>query len=129
MKTYKHNGEHWYVDSRSLFKRLRNWVVWFGGWEKANGAGWKLRRDWPLRGFYGPTPVAILGHRVTFFGQWMDIRLRRTYLVIRFRKSYSGGPYAYLSDDGTSSRAHHWLFGAPHAVRRAAEKRAASTEY
>lgn len=128
MKTYKHNGEHWYVDARSAFKRVRMWLVWFGGWEKANGAGWKLRRDKPLRGFYGPTPVAILGHRVTFFGDWLQVRLSRTYLTVRLKQGYSGGPYAFFSDDGTPSRAHHWLWGAPRNVQRAAERRASEAE-
>lgn len=37
MRTIHHNGEHWYEDRRSLPKRLRTWLIWFGGWEKANG--------------------------------------------------------------------------------------------
>lgn len=123
MKTYKHNGEYWYVDARSPFKRVRNWLIWFGGWEKADGAGWKIRRDSPRGGIYGPRPVSILGHRVTFFGSWFDVRLPHTILVVRLRAGYDGGPYAYLSRDGTSSRAHHWLFGAPRGVRKAAERR------
>lgn len=128
MKTYKHNGEHWYVDSRSPFKRARMWLVWFGGWEKANGAGWEWPRRRIGRGFYGPTPVAILGHRLTFFGAWMQVRFPRTYLVIRFRKGYSGGPYAYFSNDGTPHSAHHWLFGASRSVVRAAEQRLSEAE-
>lgn len=119
MKTYRNNGEYWYADRRSPFQRARMWLIWFGGWEKANGTGWALRR----RRFPGarttvadPTPVSILGHRLTFFGTWLQVRLPHTYLVLRYRGGYSGGPYAYLSNDGTPSRAHHWLFGAPREV-------------
>lgn len=128
MRTIHHNGEHWYEDRRSLFKRIRTWFVWFGGWEKANGAGWQLRRDKPMSGFYGPTPVAILGHRATFFGDWFQVRLRRVYLVVRLRKGYSGGPYAYCSPNGTPSQADTWLFGAPFEVRKAAKERARGSD-
>lgn len=122
MKTLHHNGEYWYENSQSLVKRARRWLIWIGGWEKANGAGWDLSTP-SRRHFMPPFPVSVLGHRTTFFGNWMQIRLPHTYLTIRFKRGYSGGPYAYLSNDGTPGGAHCWLFGAPHEVRRAVHKR------
>ena len=122
MITYKHNGEYWYADRRSAFNRARQWLIWFGGWEKAKG-GWKVRRPRPFKGLYGPTPVAILGHRVTFFGDWLQVRLPNTIFVLRLRACYAGRRYAYCSHDGTPHNATVWWFGAPHEVVKAVRDR------
>ena len=112
MKTLRWNGERWYVDSRSLWKRVRQWVIWIGGWERANGAGWQFSIKHPYRRvgriWMGPTPVSLLGHRVTFFSHWFDFRIRSGVVVVNFRERH-----AYVSRDGTPNRAHHWLWGVP----------------
>lgn len=76
MRTLKYNGERWYVDERSLWKRCRQWLVWIGGWEKANGAGWQFTLDLGNRKkLMNPTPISLFGHAVTFFGWGGRIRL------------------------------------------------------
>lgn len=123
MRTLKHNGEKWYIDSRSPFKRARQWLAWFGGWEKANGAGWqfripttrmvggKLQRQWiPM----GPTPVALFGHRVTFYGWGINVRVgdrRGGILCWHWQPGQFGRGYCYTSRDGTPHRATRWFWG------------------
>lgn len=77
--------------------RLRHKLVWFGGWEKANCLGWRLKGD--------PFPLTILS-TLTLFGHWMQLRLPGTWLVINFRERY-----AYVSPDGTPQGATKWLYG------------------
>lgn len=106
MRTLRFNGERWYVDSRSLWKRLRQWVVWVGGWERANGKGWALSTtNGRGRLWLSPTPVSFFGHRLTIYGHWIGAG-RRARLVVNFRDRY-----AYLSVDGTPSGAYAWLWG------------------
>jgi hypothetical protein len=115
MKTYHHNSEYWYECNWSLFHRVRHWVIWIGGWEKANGKGWELFRKYGRRWrLVDPTPVSLFGHRVTFLGHGGHIRLPRTYLVW----SRAGHPLCiYLSPDGTTARATTWIYNAPHEVK------------
>jgi hypothetical protein len=78
-------------------KRLRRWVIWFGGWELANGEGWRFE--------YGPTPVSLFGHFITFYGGgWVDVRVGRGTLVVFFPGSHRRsvpGCHAYWSPNGT----------------------------
>ncbi len=80
------------------WKRLRQWVIWIGGWEKANGEGWQFRTS-DRSIFMPPWPISLLGHRFTFFGWGWQLRLShpRRYLV----HSKSG---LYISTDGTPPR-------------------------
>jgi hypothetical protein len=126
VKTYNYNGEFWYCDRRPLWLRLRQWLIWFGMWEDPRRSGRGLR---PLRGaderhrrgwLRDPTPVSILGHRATFFGWGIQVRLGRSWFVWCFRRfgeRWRGK--AYVSRDGTSARAHLWFWGEPHEVRKA----------
>jgi hypothetical protein len=95
MRTLKYNGERWYVDERSLWKRVRQWVIWIGGWEKANGKGWQFLIDYGnKKSLMSPTPISLFGHRITCYGWGWQIRIRRgCYLV----SSKSG---VYVSSDG-----------------------------
>lgn len=102
MKTWRFNGENWYCDSRSLWKRCRQWLIWLGGWEKANGAGW----DFALS---GPAPVSIFGHKATYFGWGLQVELRQGYLVWSWRHGHK----IYISRNGTPDCAHHWLTKPP----------------
>src|SRR5690349_11986919 len=72
MRTLHWNGERWYVNEMSLLKRVRRWFIWIGGWELANGRGWRLRtpREQGRQIWMHPTPVSVLGHRATFYGHW-----------------------------------------------------------
>ena len=123
MKTWKWNGEKWYCDERSAFKRIRQWAIWIGGWERANGKGWAIRRS---RYHTGPlslvrniadamTPVSFLGHRVTWFGwgiQFKPRRYRTKILTISRSGCRKGEPTKiYLSYDGTPFRATTWYRG------------------
>jgi len=126
VKTYHWNGERWYENDFSLWKRLRRWVVWFGGWETAKG-GWQFRipgyaRKWL---WLSPTPVSLFGHRFTAFGWGWQVRVPGGWLV---HSREDGRRRLYVSRDGTPNRAHCWIIGAPHDVKRAAEVRSASKE-
>lgn len=115
MKTIRHNGEYWYEDRRSLWLRLRNWVIWIGGWERTDHKTGK--HEWrPVTRWSDPFPLSLLGRCVTFFPFGVDVRLRRTHFHWHYRKSPgSYGPlgmgYAYCSRDGTPRSADHWLWG------------------
>jgi len=103
MNDWKHNGERWWRDERPILKRARQWLVWFGGWEKANGAGWSFRRG-------GPTPISLLGHRFTLHRWGWALRTRTGHWVRT--------PDAlYLSIDGTPRGAVRYLVGTPEGVQ------------
>jgi hypothetical protein len=134
MKTYKHNGEAWFADERSLFKRVRHWIIWVGGLEKVNQAGWTLesaRLSW--RAFHDLpihrrfldclTPISLFGHRATL--QWfgLDIRVWGAYLCIHWRETKYGPARLriYRSRNATPSAAHLWIRGVPSDVITDAE--------
>lgn len=96
MRTMKWNGECWYIDDRSLWKRVRQWLIWIGGWEKANGQGWAFTIDYGNKtALVAPTPISLFGHAITFFSWGWQVRFwKRCYLVC----SDSG---IYVSSDGT----------------------------
>lgn len=115
MKTYHHNGEHWYVRDWSLFHHIRNWFIWIGGWEKANGSGWEIFRKymgkWEL---VDPTPISIFGHRFTYYGWGWHLKIGNRWLTW----SNGGGVLqVYLSNNGTPSQATTWLYGEPPDIR------------
>lgn len=126
MKTYRHNGEAWFCDDRSFFTRFRQWLIWFGGWEKARG-GWSFflrmsyyRSPWWKRWHLkSPAPLSMLGHRFTYYGWGCQFRLSNGWLVIVWRPSFEKG--IYISKDGTPDAAHHWISGTPKSVLKAAE--------
>lgn len=119
MITYRNNGENWYRDSRSIWKRVRQWFIWVGGWELANGSGWKLKHDW---GWASPTPISIFGHWATFYSWGTQFRWGRSWLV------YSKHSGTYVSKDGTPSGAHIWITGTPWAIEKQAELNKPSAE-
>jgi hypothetical protein len=120
MKTYHWNGEYWYECNWSLLHRIRNWIIWIGGWELANGRGWRLftrsGKKWIL---CDPTPISLFGHRFTHFGWGWELRTHSGYLTY----SRIGGRKLYSSPDGTPSQATIWYFGVPHEIRIEAERR------
>jgi hypothetical protein len=134
MKTIKWNGEFWYVDRRSVWLRLRSWVIWVGGWEDGAAGGghrWRLHTSGSGKNYrMGPTPLSLLGHRVTFLGWGLQIQLRHGYFTwvwhpYRWRGQRWGR--GYISRDGTPNHAHHWLWGystrlEQHATKRGRER-------
>lgn len=108
MRTYHRNEEGWYERNWSLLHHIRNWVIWIGGWEKANGTGFELfRRNHKNRiRLKDPTPISLFGHRFTHYGNWWHIKLRRGYLAWSRQR-------IYISPDGTSTNAVAWWRGAP----------------
>jgi hypothetical protein len=123
MKLYRHNGEHWYVDNRSLLKRFRCWLIWIGGWEKANHSGWQFRRQQigyvpPRYRWLGVTPVSLFGHRITVQRFGVSIRFRRGYLCFNHDARHH---YGYFSPNATPWAATMWLYGAPHDVQHAGD--------
>lgn len=126
LKTLKWNGEYWYEDNRTVWKRLRQWAIWIGGWEvqteQLTAGAWTLWRG------KEPTPVALLGHRVTWYGHWFQARTPWGVLVVRFARDERGRmkreiESAYISHNGTPGGAHVWIVGADHHVLDAINRR------
>lgn len=131
MKTIKWNGEYWYVDRRSAWLRLRTWLIWVGGWESSPADKphqWRFRTEGhpPPRYRLGPTPVSVAGHRVTFFGWGLQVRLRHAYLVWEWNPYRWHGQRwgrCYVSPNGTPRLATHWLWGYSDTLLRHAHQR------
>lgn len=118
MKTYFNNGENWFVDSRSLWKQLRQWIIWIGGWEMPGGEGWEFRYSFGERPWRTPTPISLFGDFITIYGFGINIQFKRGYLCFH-RNS------AYFSPDATPTGATYWLWNTPYDVqRKAAEHQA-----
>ncbi len=113
MRLHRWNGERWWVDDKSVARRMCLWVLWPGGWQTFT--------TWPLRERLHPskwTPFSMFGHRVTVFGWGIQARAKGGYWVA----SKSGHPWSvYWSPDGTPSSATVWAFRPPPEVRFAAE--------
>jgi hypothetical protein len=135
MIDYKHNGEHWYRDSKPLWVRARKWVAWFGGWEEANTGRiqWELVKRWidwvrdgmpEERAGWGPTPVSLFGHRVTIQPFGVSFSTDRGHLCFYRGQGVaaSRGWYVYLSPDATPSSATRWYHNPPAEVLRAVEE-------
>jgi hypothetical protein len=136
MIDYKHNGEHWYRDSKPLWVRARKWVAWFGGWEEPNTG--KFRRDhvaswfkWlaagaprDATGVWDPLPVSLFGHRMTIQPFGVSFSTDRGHLCFYRGEGVaaSRGWYVYLSPDGTPSSATRWYYNPPAEVVRAVEE-------
>lgn len=132
MRTVEFNGEYWYVNEQPLLKRARKWLIWIGGWEKANGEGWHIfmrHLDTGKRALRDPTPVSLFGHRFTHYGWGWNVVVSGGYLVYSKRCSHTGKPSLYLSLDGTPGNATMWLFGAPDVVERAAKAKRPCEDY
>jgi len=74
MKTLKWNGEQWYIDNRSLWKRFRQWIIWIGGWELANGEGWSFRSSYDKKLWMKPYPISFF-KSITFYGWGWEVVL------------------------------------------------------
>ena len=120
MKTYHWNGENWYKRDWSILHRIRCWLIWVGGWEKANGAGWApfIKFINGKRKLRDITPISFFGHRITFFGWGGQIRYRGQYLVWTREDGYWE---IFISPNGTPSRAIMWLRGVPYPILHAIE--------
>jgi hypothetical protein len=125
MRTFHHNGEYWYEQTRGPLARLARWVAWFGGVETWI-SGRRRGRDEPL---FMPkisdlwrehlTPIALFGHRVTI--QWFGVSFASPWgRVCIHRETRDGELRGYISRNGTPSSAHVWLFNPPAAVVRSA---------
>jgi hypothetical protein len=120
MKTYHKNSETWFFRDWSILHRIRHWFIWVGGWELANGKGWRFSIPTDPSGSkrikLSPTPISLLGGRITFYsGRWVDIKTKHGWLVIQKK-------YCYISRDGTPSEAHVFYWGAPPGIVAEANK-------
>jgi len=112
MKIYRWNGEEWYLRNWGLFHIIRNWFIWIGGWEKANGLGWLFTyMVGNKRKLAQPFPITLLGHRIVLYGEWFTVKLRRDWLVYHFKG------YVYRSKDGTLSGATVFYRNAPKYIK------------
>lgn len=93
---------------RRFFYFARKWIVWFGGWERAELSQWdRGAKAWEFFSNYGgvrkiasPFPVSFAGHRITLFGDWFQFRIGRRIFVVNHRFA-RGQFYVYWSFDGT----------------------------
>lgn len=120
MKTYRFNGELWYVDDRPLWCRVRRWLVTVGLRELKNG---RLASEGEI------TPLTLWGGLVTFFGHWFQLRTPWGWLVVVFKRDAGGKATreverAYISATGTPGHAHTWLVGTPPEIVKHVERRA-----
>ncbi len=119
MNVYRFNGSVWWLDKRPLLKRLRQWVLWLGGYERSDGTWDRSGGD--------PTPVSVLGHRATYYGWGFQVRTAYGWLVVVWRvngKPWSGIERAYVSPCGTPQHATIWLVGTPPEIVKNVEQRA-----
>jgi hypothetical protein len=120
MKTYHWNGDEWYERDWSVWHHFRHWFIWLGGWERANGSGWRLYLNTKKVGggnrklWLSPYPVSLFGGRITFFGWGWDLKVKGGWLVY----SSIGRRKLYISPNGTPSQAVSWLIGAPDSVKK-----------
>lgn len=131
MRTRHWNGEYWYENRESIRRRVGRWLIWWGGWESSSPATydenglriskrrWRFRKPWNGKIEKCPTPVSLLGHRITIYNFEVMVRLRHAYFVWHFRNGphmYEpiGKGYAYISRNGTAAAAHTWLWGWHH---------------
>lgn len=109
MGQWKDNGEKVYYDTTGPLKRLRQWIIRLGGWEHPwlgtrgqYGTYFCARYMDGMRA--GPTPIALFGHRIVFFGWGGQINFwRHPYWYITWAKD--ARPWrVYVSRDGTPPR-------------------------
>ena len=120
MKTYKFNGELWYLDERPLWTRIRRWLMCLGTKELKSG---RLSKDGEW------LPAGFLGHRLNLYGHWFDVRTPWGYLVVVFQRDERGRrtrtiERAFISPNGTPQHAHTWLVGTPPDIVRHVASRA-----
>jgi hypothetical protein len=118
---YKNNGEYWY-EAPPLYKRIRKWFLWIGGWEKSNSEGWHFRYDHGE--WRSPTPMSFLGHKITIQHFGIYFRLPSGHLHIGWSKNQ--GRKCYISPDGTPQNAHTWFWGLPKDILNSSRKRGES---
>lgn len=123
---YRFNGENWFKEERSIFTRIRQWFIWFGGWESPWGK-WHFfvhtpwyKQWWKKWHFKSPVPLSILGHWATYYGWGIQAKLPSGWLVWCWNKNDE--PEIYISKDGTPENAHAWLKGTPKRIIEAAEQ-------
>lgn len=95
---------------RKVFRKMRQQLIWFGGWELANQGGWRFRLPY---GFgnekwlrMSPTPISFWFNRLVIYGGFLDFKIGRGWLMIKWRPEFR----MYWSPDGTPSRLQ-WEFG------------------
>ena len=127
MQTYHNQGEGWYIDRSSLWSRVRRWIVWIGGWERALG-GWSLTiESYGRKHLVSPAPVSLFGHRFTWYGWGWQVRAGRDWLVWVY-PHHDRDRCVYLSPTGTPNDAWKWYAGAPSEVAEEALARLAAAE-
>jgi hypothetical protein len=114
VRTLKFNGEYWYR-APALLKRIQQWAIWVGGWEKPGGLGWRFNGS--------PTPVSVLGHRLTVYGWGFQVRVPSGLLVVTWPHGSETSWRAFVSPNGTPQHATEWIMGAPEEIRMPADER------
>jgi len=110
------------------WKRLRRWFVWFGGWERPELSQWdRGAKAWDFFNTYSgkrrlnsPTPMSMLGHRITFFGWGLQVKVGKGSFVVASNSANGRADRAYWSPDGTPQNPNaktFWLSKAARAQR------------
>jgi len=112
-------------------KRIRRWIIWIGGWEKANSSGWKFTiehthcnrktgRITTIHRYLDPTPISLFGNFLTIQPFGIHISTRWGYLCWSWRKLMQERPnlgHCYLSPNATPSAATKWFWGKNRKLR------------
>jgi len=147
----KHNGEQWY-EAPPLYKRIRKWFFWIGGWEKANCKGWRfsINSERPRQLTSSEKEkVKCMSHeeRLQFAKTipkenhriWLDpfpmsfLGHRITFyswgMNLKVKEGYlyliwskNEGRKCYISSNGTPWGAHIWYWGTPKEILKEIEQ-------
>jgi len=84
----------------NIFKRIRQWFIWFGGWE-TYGGGWKFKSDqlYRINGEVRklrlrPYPIMILGYIIGFYTWGISFNIpllpfvKRHSIIIRWKPKW-----------------------------------------
>lgn len=123
------------------FSVWREWLVWIGGWERAELSQWdrglpawdvwRDRVDWlpdepiwkayirRLTAFNDPFPLSILGHFVTFYGWGVTVSFERLqqgwgHLTLSEARRGDGFSKLYWSPNGTPQHERARIFWSKH---------------
>lgn len=107
------------------WKSLRRWFVWFGGWERPELSQWdRGAKAWDFFNTYtgkrklnSPTPMSILGHRVTFHGWGVSVRICKGSFVMASDYAHGKPDRIYWSPDGTPQNPGVKMFWMSKAIR------------
>ncbi len=115
MKSYKRLGNSWYLSKVSIFKKILDKIIWFGGWWSPNWDNGVY--TYKFNPFRDPLPVSIFKRfDIQLFG--FSLELKKGYLCWHwYRRVGIGKSYCYFSPNGTPDKAVIWYWGTPKKIK------------